>query len=140
MVGLEEDVELLLDKAILDEREGLSIATIVGMGGIGKSTLAKKVYNHATVANRFSNRAWVVVSSEFRPNEVIKELMLQLVESKEDKLKVVQTMEKLSLPSLQQMFHERLQGKRYLIVLDDVWENKHWESLASVFPVEGMSS
>ncbi|KAL9165839.1 hypothetical protein ABFS82_06G196400 [Erythranthe guttata] len=140
LVGLERDMKLLLENAILDGREGLAVATVVGMGGIGKSTLAKKVYNHSGVAKRFDMRAWVVVSSDFMPRDIIKELMLQVLDPKEDKLKVLETMEKLSLASVQRMLHERLCGKRYFIVLDDIWENKHWESLASVFPVEGQGS
>ncbi|KAL7148700.1 hypothetical protein ABFS83_06G196500 [Erythranthe nasuta] len=140
VVGLERDMELLLENAILDGREGLAVATVVGMGGIGKSILAKKVYNHSSVAKQFDIRAWVVVSSDFRPRDIIKELMLQLLEPKEDKLKVLEIVEKLPLPSVQQMLHERLCGKRYFIVLDDLWENKHWESLATVFPVEGEGS
>ncbi|KAL8052221.1 hypothetical protein ABFX02_06G198800 [Erythranthe guttata] len=140
LVGLERDMKLLLENAILDGREGLAVATVVGMGGIGKSTLAKKVYNHSGVAKQFDIRAWVVVSSDFRPRDIIKELMLQFLEPEENKLKLVETMEKLPLPSVQQMLHERLLGKRYFIVLDDLWENKHWESLASVFPVEGQGS
>ncbi|KAL7108950.1 hypothetical protein ACP275_06G145300 [Erythranthe tilingii] len=140
VVGLERDMKLLLENAILDGREGLAVATVVGMGGIGKSTLANKVYNHSDVVKQFDIRAWVVVSSDFRPRDIIKELMLQLLEPKEDKLKLMETMEKLPLPSVQQMLHERLCGKRYFIVLDDLWENKHWESLASVFPVEGQGS
>ncbi|KAL8052223.1 hypothetical protein ABFX02_06G199000 [Erythranthe guttata] len=140
VVGLERDMKLLLENAILDGREGRAVATVVGMGGIGKSTLAKKVYNHSGVAKQFDIRAWVVVSSDFRPRDIIKELMLQLLEPKENKLKLVETMEKLPLPSVQQMLHERLCGKRYFIVLDDLWENKHWESLASFFPVEGQGS
>ncbi|KAK6136325.1 hypothetical protein DH2020_029946 [Rehmannia glutinosa] len=140
VVGLKEDVELLLGKAVFDERKDLSVATIVGMGGSGKSTLARIVYNHGDVAAGFDRRAWVCVSSDFRPKEIIKQLVLQLLEPAEDKLKVVETMEKLEVPSLQQMLHQRLQGKRYFIVLDDVWEDAHWEFLASAFPHEDKTS
>ncbi|KAL7148702.1 hypothetical protein ABFS83_06G196700 [Erythranthe nasuta] len=140
LVGLERDMKLLLENAILDGRDGLAVATVAGMGGIGKSTLAKKVYNHSDVVKRFDMRAWVVVSSDFRPRDIIKELMLQLLEPKENKLTLVEIMEKLPLPNVQQLLHERLCGKRYFIVLDDLWENKHWESLATVFPVEGQGS
>ncbi|KAL0402488.1 UNVERIFIED_CONTAM: putative disease resistance protein [Sesamum latifolium] len=67
VVGLEEDIERLLQRAVLQEGEDLSVATIVGMGGLGKSTLAREVYNHPDVVARFECRAWVVVSREFNP-------------------------------------------------------------------------
>ncbi|KAL7148699.1 hypothetical protein ABFS83_06G196400 [Erythranthe nasuta] len=140
VVGLERDVQLLLDKAILDGSGGLTVATIVGMGGIGKSTLAKKVYNHSGVAKRFDVCAWVVVSNEFKPKDIVKELMPQILGTRENKLAVLETMEKLSVASVEEMLHERLRGKRYFVVLDDLWDNKHWESLASVFPDEGRGS
>ncbi|KAK6152965.1 hypothetical protein DH2020_012604 [Rehmannia glutinosa] len=114
VVGMEEDVESLLRRGILEEREGLSIASIVGMGGIGKSTLARLVYNHAAVAGRFERRAWVCVSSEFKEIEIIKELVMQLVGPTEDKVKVVDTMEKLEVPSLREMLYKH-QASRLLL-------------------------
>lgn len=141
VVGLEKDVEWLHDKVILEERElGLSAATVVGMGGIGKSTLARLIYNHAAVVGRFQRRGWAVVSSEFRPREVMKELILQLLKPTEDKLRVLNIMKELELPNLREMLHERLQGTRYFIVLDDIWEDQHWLALATAFPNQGTSS
>ncbi|KAL8544570.1 hypothetical protein ACS0TY_004956 [Phlomoides rotata] len=58
VVGLNEDTNLQLKNVILNEKKGLSLAAIVGMGGIGKSTLARKVYNHPDVAAQFEKRAW----------------------------------------------------------------------------------
>ncbi|KAK6156414.1 hypothetical protein DH2020_010662 [Rehmannia glutinosa] len=133
VVGLEEDVELLIRKAVLEEMKGLSVSTIVGMGGSGKSTLARIVYNHAAIADQFDRRAWVCVSSDFNPEEVISELVLQVVEPNQQ-LEVLQIMEKSPLSHLKRMLYERLQGKRYFIVVDDVWEDAHWEALASAFP------
>ncbi|GFP87994.1 probable disease resistance rpp8-like protein 2 [Phtheirospermum japonicum] len=140
VVGLKEEVELLLKKAILDGRESFSVATIVGMGGIGKTTLARKLYNHPAVADGFERRAWVCVSSDFRPRGILMELMLQLLDPKEDKRKVLEIVEKSPLPYLHQMVRERLQGKRYFIALDDVWDGEHWEFLATAFPNEDKSS
>lgn len=57
VVGLEKDVEALLEKEILDERKGLWSATITGMPGIGKSTLARIAYNHGGVVGWFDCRA-----------------------------------------------------------------------------------
>ncbi|KAG8380406.1 hypothetical protein BUALT_Bualt06G0012000 [Buddleja alternifolia] len=135
IVGLEEDMELMLQKAILGEMNGRSVATIAGMGGLGKSTLAKEVYNHAAIAVQFDCRAWVCVSNEFNPKEIIKELLLQLVEPKEQ-VEVLNIVDKSPVQHLKSMLHTRLKGRRYFIVLDDVWHEETWESLISAFPDE----
>ncbi|KAL3630985.1 hypothetical protein CASFOL_023969 [Castilleja foliolosa] len=140
VVGLKEEVELLLKKAILDGKRSFSVTTIVGMGGIGKTTLARKLYNHPAVEGGFERRAWVCVSGDFRPREVLMELVLQLVDHKEDKRKLLQVLEKSPLSYLHQMIRERLQGRRYYIALDDVWDDLHWEFLATAFPNEDKAS
>lgn len=150
VVGFQKDLETLLAKAILDERKdpfanetrksALSSATIMGMAGIGKSTLARMVYNHFAVVDHFDERAWVVVSSECRPREIMKDLILQLLDPSEDKLKMLEIMKELKAPPLQRMVNERLRGKRYLIVLDDVWEDAHWASLVDAFPNDDKGS
>ncbi|EYU19029.1 hypothetical protein MIMGU_mgv1a018721mg, partial [Erythranthe guttata] len=71
------------------------------MAGIGKSCLARLLFNHIAVANRFDCRLWVFVSTEFNPREVIKELMQPLPGDTTESL------------------HRCLEGKRYLVVLDD---------------------
>ncbi|KAL0298601.1 UNVERIFIED_CONTAM: putative disease resistance RPP13-like protein 3 [Sesamum radiatum] len=139
VVGLEEDVEHLLQRALLQEWEDLSVATIVGMGGLGKSTLAREVYNHADVVARFECRAWVVVSREFNPKEIIKGLMLQLVEPQKQR-EILEIMEKSDLQNVKHMLHEQLKGKRFFIVLDDIWQEEAWESLSSAFPCEERAS
>ncbi|KAH6757249.1 hypothetical protein C2S53_010306 [Perilla frutescens var. hirtella] len=155
LVGLEDDVRKLLRELILvdgkekekEKKKGLSMAAIVGMGGIGKSTLARTIYNHpdVVVAGRFDCRAWVVVSGKFTPHETIKQLLLGLPRSDQDKERLREEIKKLEgstedklylQQELQQMLHEQLEGKTYFIVLDDVWEKEHWEFLTSAFPDE----
>ncbi|XP_011077058.1 putative disease resistance protein At1g50180 isoform X1 [Sesamum indicum] len=139
LVGLERDVEKLIERAVLEKWEGLSVATIVGMGGIGKSTLAREVYNHAAVATRFDCRAWAVVSREFNPREIIKSLMLQLVKQEKQR-EMLEIMEKSDLQNVKNMLHQELEGKRYFVVVDDVWQDEAWESLAPAFPDEDKAS
>ncbi|XP_057802345.1 putative disease resistance protein At1g50180 [Salvia miltiorrhiza] len=144
LVGVEDDVKTLLEESILnEERKGLSIAVLEGMGGIGKSTLARAIYNHRDVAGRFDSRGWVAVSSEFTPQETIKQLIFRLQRYDQDKQKLLKKMKNLEelmkdkpfvQEELKQMLHKQLDGMSYFIVLDDVWEKEHLESLMSAFP------
>ncbi|KAL7148697.1 hypothetical protein ABFS83_06G196200 [Erythranthe nasuta] len=142
VVGLKEDTKLLLENAISDKvaREGLFIASIVGMGGSGKSTLAKLVYNHDEIrsaAARFCCLAWVCVSNEFNPKDVIKRLIQQVKKFCQEQL---EDMDRKELSGLKHELYEHLKDKRYFIVVDDVWEREHWELLEDAFPDQGTSS
>ncbi|KAH6760328.1 hypothetical protein C2S51_017277 [Perilla frutescens var. frutescens] len=130
VVGLEEDVESLLQEAIFYEAEGLSASCIVGMGGIGKTTLAKQLYNHPAMADRFDHRAWVSVSSEFTQKELLLELSRQILEK--DKLLFLENMDDQSL--LVKMLFQHLHGSRYFIVLDDVWDVQDLKPIFKAFP------
>ncbi|KAL1552106.1 putative disease resistance protein [Salvia divinorum] len=139
LVGGKVDMQKLLQESILDEgkREGLSIAVVEGMAGIGKSTLARNIYN--VVSGKFDCRCWVVVSSGFDARETIKQLIMQLPNSARlrDEIRKIEKStkdEKYLLEKLQEMLHEQLKGKTYFVVLDDVWEKEHWESLRYAFP------
>lgn len=141
VVGMEDDVKMLLRESILDEeRKGVSIAVVEGMVGIGKTTLARQIYNHPDVVARFECRAWVTVSSKFSLEGTMKQLILQLPgsSSEREKLWELESEESTNYvqEKLKEMLHAQLKGKTYFIVLDDVWEKKHWESLWTVFPYE----
>lgn len=146
-MGMEDDVKKILRESVLDEeKKGLVVAVIEGMGGIGKSTLAREIYNHPNVvAGPFECRAWVVVSSEFTPLETTKQLIFQLPRSVQDREELLDEIQKLEESmkdklylqrKLQEILHQQLLGTNYLIVLDDVWEKEHWEYLKSAFPNE----
>ncbi|KAL8557689.1 hypothetical protein ACS0TY_004962 [Phlomoides rotata] len=132
VVGLEQDRVLLLNRAILQERTALSVTAIVGIGGIGKTTLARLVYNDADVARHY-RRAWICVSSPSSIEEIVKKLLLQLVRPNEDEQQMLRS------PDLQLLLQRRLVGRRYFIVLDDVQDIAP-RDIASVLPDEGNRS
>lgn len=148
VAGMEDDVQKLLRESILDEdRKGVSIAVVEGMVGIGKTALARRIYNLPDVVARFECRAWVTVSTRFSLEGTMKQLILQLPASTSHHKKLPEL--ELELESedstkgkpyvqqkLLQTLHAQLKGKTYFIVLDDVWEKEHWESLWTVFPAE----
>ncbi|KAG4175067.1 hypothetical protein ERO13_A11G161400v2 [Gossypium hirsutum] len=106
----EEIVSMLLSNA--SHHDDLSVYAICGMGGLVKTTLAQLAYNDENVAKAFDMRAWVCVSDDFD----IKRLTKTIVESIEGKLCDIQ-----ELDPLQRHLGEKLVGKRFLLVLDDVW-------------------
>ncbi|KAI7724931.1 hypothetical protein M8C21_001366, partial [Ambrosia artemisiifolia] len=98
---------------------------IWGMGGIGKTTLAQLVYDHENVKQNFPLRCWVYVSENFEVNEIIKKI-IESVDGCECTL--------TQLDTLQVKLQDRLTGKKFLIVLDDIWiedkEKAKWDELS----------
>ncbi|KAF9664091.1 hypothetical protein SADUNF_Sadunf17G0120200 [Salix dunnii] len=116
----EELVNILLTKA-----DDLSIYAICGMGGLGKTTLAQLVYNEEKVKQQFDLRIWVCVSTDFD----IRRLTRAIIESIDGASCEIQ-----ELDTLQQRLQEKLVGKKFLLVLDDLWEDytDRWSKLKEV--------
>ncbi|MED6133184.1 hypothetical protein PIB30_026256 [Stylosanthes scabra] len=109
-------MELLLDDTNTDATDAVSVIPIVGMGGVGKSTLAQQLYNDESLEQRFDLKMWVCVSHEFDVQKITKAL-IEAINSSSCNMK--------GLDFLQLELKEKLIGKKYLLVLDDVW-NEHY--------------
>ncbi|XP_047978420.1 disease resistance protein RGA2-like [Salvia hispanica] len=112
-IGRNDDVSKLVDMLTqIPEDRIFSMVALVGMGGIGKTTLTRKVFNHESIKARFGSLIWVHVSQTFDPFSLFKKILSELtsdvdgVESRELILK---------------RLHEVLKSKTYLLVLDDIW-------------------
>ncbi|KAL8136561.1 hypothetical protein V2J09_002562 [Rumex salicifolius] len=119
IIGLDEDVETLAAKFIGKDEESGENSAVVGMGGSGKTTLAKLFYNHKEVKEAFPRRAWVCVSQEWSAND----LLIQIC----NKLGVKLTEDEKSYPRVK--LQEFLLENPCLVVLDDVWEKQALEEL-----------
>ncbi|BFG15446.1 hypothetical protein CerSpe_017200 [Prunus speciosa] len=106
-------------------QENLSVMAIAGMPGLGKTTLAKSVYNHNSVIGYFEKRIWVCVSDPFNINLIL----ICMLESLNPSKATVRENQDALLKYLE----EELREKRYLLVLDDVWneDSEKWERLMS---------
>nr|CAD1841078.1 unnamed protein product [Ananas comosus var. bracteatus] len=105
----------------------VNVLPVVGIGGVGKTTLAQFVYHDPRVQNYFQLKMWVCVSNE--PFDV-KRLTREILESAAENERSNST-SLTNLDSLQVILKEKVMSKRYLLVLDDVWnENgREWERL-----------
>ncbi|XP_004306088.1 PREDICTED: putative disease resistance protein RGA3-like [Fragaria vesca subsp. vesca] len=107
-----------------NQQKNLSVMAIVGMAGLGKTTLAKSVYNEPAIGTYFHKRIWVCVSNTFEVDTILSQMVDSLVPGKAGMK---------SQDALLKVLREEVTGKRYVLVLDDVWneDREKWDSLMS---------
>ncbi|XP_034678719.1 putative disease resistance protein RGA3 [Vitis riparia] len=115
IVGREENKEEIIRKLSSNKEEILSVVAIVGFGGLGKTTLTQLVYNDERVKH-FEHKTWVCISDDSGDG-----LDVKLWVKKISKSMGVQDVESLTLDGLKDKLHEKISQKKYLLVLDDVW-------------------
>ncbi|KAL1825697.1 hypothetical protein ACET3Z_012475 [Daucus carota] len=108
-VGLEEDVQVITNKLISGETAPALVA-ITGGKGIGKTTLARKIYHNPEVAHHFPCRAWVTLPLDFEPNSFLFSIAKQVL---------IGFAENDSIKKIKYKLSRLWCFQRYLIVLDD---------------------
>ncbi|XP_058776897.1 putative disease resistance protein RGA4 [Vicia villosa] len=130
--GREEDKDRIINFLVGDASsfEDFSVYPIIGLGGLGKTTIAQVIFNHEKVVSHFELRIWVCVSEDFS----LKRMTKAIIESATG-----HACAELDLEPLQRKLLDLLKGKRYLLVLDDVWddEQENWQRLKSVLSCGG---
>ena len=120
----ENIIELLMQTSD-GKSETVSVVPIVGIGGLGKTALAKLVYNDQRVEEHFELKIWICVSEDFGERQIMTKIIKSITGQNQGDLDIEQ---------LQRILRVCLNGKRYLLVMDDVWNEdpKVWDELKSL--------
>ncbi|KAL2254091.1 putative late blight resistance protein homolog R1B-16 [Sesamum indicum] len=137
IVGVAQDLIQLKDRLFGQPSKALQVIAIVGMGGIGKTALARNLYDDPSVISHFDACAWATISQDYsmeKLQEILLGLLDCLIGKPEDEM-LEETNDELAL-----RLHQALIGRRYLIILDDMWDVKLWDDIRRFFPDQSNGS
>ncbi|CDP20946.1 unnamed protein product [Coffea canephora] len=136
LVGIDKPKQQLVSQLLEGDESQLKVVSVVGMGGLGKTTLVKKVHEDFDVRRHFPVRAFVTVSQPCNFLELLKDLTRQL--HNDLKKPVPESIEAMTAFQLKLCVKNFLQqAGRYAIVFDDVWDVEVWNEIRFALPENG---
>ncbi|KAF8409795.1 hypothetical protein HHK36_005874 [Tetracentron sinense] len=137
IVGIDKPRDELTELLVEGESRRTVIA-VVGMGGLGKTTLVKKIFDHQRVRRHFQCYAWVTVSKSFLVQELLISIIKQFCEARKESVpQGIDTAEEVQLMG---NMRDYLQHKRYVVFFDDVWSVDSWELIQHALPLNNCGS
>jgi disease resistance protein RPM1 len=127
LVGI-EDNRILLTRWLYSKELENTVITISGMGGLGKSTLVSNVYEREKIS--FPVHAWIVVSQTFTVDALLRKLLWKIGYTEQP---LSAGIDKMDVHDLKKEIQKRLANIKYLIVLDDVWEQDIYFQIREAF-------
>ncbi|XP_074287807.1 putative disease resistance protein RGA1 [Silene latifolia] len=138
IIGREDDVEKIIGVllgSVNVAHPNVSLLAIMGMGGLGKTALAQLVYNDPRITEAFQLKRWTCIADQDQKHLDLKGHLAKVV-------KGFSVSDKMSLDDVHHKVKEELGGKKYLLVLDDVWTESYdeWQKLEGFLKVGGRGS
>ncbi|KAL8139352.1 hypothetical protein V2J09_005373 [Rumex salicifolius] len=128
VIGRDKDKKAILEMLVAESSTDVSVIVVVGIGGMGKTTLAQLVYKDDEVQRTFGESKWFVCISD---TSVDKEVIGKICQSTCG----VEKYEDLSIIDLQNRIREKMKGRKFLLVLDDVWDDSsdRWDARMDIW-------
>ncbi|KAM6552510.1 hypothetical protein CsatB_013272 [Cannabis sativa] len=128
IVGIKDSRDELIQK-VKAGSSGRIVISVVGMGGLGKTTLANQVYIRSK--DSFDCHAWIEVSQTYKTVELLQKLMKKFCEARKETCPDgIDTTDETTMITKLRGY---LQGKSYLVIFDDVWHTSFWDDMRSAF-------
>ncbi|XP_012829202.1 PREDICTED: putative late blight resistance protein homolog R1A-10 [Erythranthe guttata] len=130
MVGLSRLFTRIKDRLVYSSQSERMIVSLYGMAGIGKTTLANKLFQDPFISNSYDIHVFVTIGPKYRVADILVDILTQMNHA--DDIMLIEGEKKIV--ELKRMVFESLNCWRYLIVLDDVWDKELFSELVNLFP------
>ncbi|KAE8684716.1 Detected protein of unknown function [Hibiscus syriacus] len=133
LVGINKAQRRLLGW-LMDQELQMTVISMVGMGGLGKTSLVANTFNKQAVKQHFDCCVWIAVSQQYVVKELFKSMISELYDKSKETFDTAINVDSMSYGDLVETLLKFLQPRRYLIVIDDVWSTNFWQDSSIALP------
>ncbi|KAK8561104.1 hypothetical protein V6N12_048179 [Hibiscus sabdariffa] len=133
LVGIDKAQNELLGWMMNQELQR-TVISVVGMGGLGKTTLVANTFNKQVVKEHFDCCAWITVSQQYVVTDLFKSIIKELNNRVKEKTDLLINLDSMIYRDLVGALVKFLEPRKYLIVIDDVWSTNLWQDINSALP------